>query len=51
VGRERARRRSPFFAAAAQHVKSIPLAPELARGAAALAGLTGWGLLLLLLGG
>jgi hypothetical protein len=50
-GRARPGRRPLFFTSTTRHVESHWLAREIARGAVALAGITAWAGVLLLLGG
>jgi hypothetical protein len=45
----RRRRRAPFFARSAQHVRSFELARELARAVLALAALAAWVLVMFLI--
>lgn len=50
-GNARARMRPLFLARDTRHVESISIAREVARGAAALAGITAWAGVLLILAG
>jgi hypothetical protein len=40
-----------FFVTSTRHVESVSVATEILRGATALAGITAWGVLLLILAG
>jgi len=51
VGNARARMRPLFFVTSTRHVESVSVATEILRGATALAGITAWGVLLLILAG